>query len=70
MLDYSIDSLLTLEQWLYSKVAFRDKTKSEIEWEDENLSIKYETEFSTKILDDRSISLCVDAGMYFAEVVR
>ena len=71
--DFSKESLVVLYDWFEKNVSFRSKTSEEYNADLNKLEktplLKNAIEVSDKTLDDRTVSICFDIGIYFARCI-
>jgi hypothetical protein len=65
--DYSPESLNLLGQWFAQVAETREKTAEEIEAERE-LMKGFAVGIATKVINNKTISVCYDIGMYLSQV--
>ena len=68
--DFSEESLDALGTWFVGQVSTRKLTREEVEEVKKNISFPVELPIDDWRLDLKTLSLCVDIGMYMGEVFR
>jgi len=72
-MDYSRESLNVVQEWFEQNIAERSKTDEEKRGDSDQIKgTKFEgiIDANTKVIDEKTVSVCFDVGFYFAECLR